>query len=77
MDCLTRERRAEVRRYAKALTALKLMISSVRSHPPSKPGYPLLVASDVHVMRPVKHIVVILHRQLGAPFFQCNAACTR
>jgi len=33
-----------------------------------EPGYRLLVASDVQCHETVKHIVVILHRQLGAPF---------
>jgi|SRR5882762_6642806 len=34
-------------RYAKALTAVKLIISSVRSHPPSNPATCLLAAADV------------------------------
>ena len=57
--------------------ALKLMISSVHSHPLSNPATRLLATADVRCHEAVKHEVVILCHQLGVPFFQYNACLAR
>jgi len=71
MDCLTWERVCTIR---EGTYALKLMISSVRSHPLSNPATRLLATADVRCHEAIKHEVVILCHSLGCRFFQYNAA---